>query len=227
VNRGHERTWSALATVRVFHGDGKPIWGKWAIRGLWWSIGGKCWCFGWVITLWSSGRTQFIVSEQWCPIRKDCARSREGGWVTVVICHGNRRVIELWRLLDSHYGSWWRDKRPKAWRPHGEWQTRRWWPLGHVASANRWITERTVLPSSSTARSFTRGSLSVFNSGVNRGDGTNPRARSSAVRYLNLIWSEHSTIALPFRQSDRAYLGAICSKFRVVTKSTFCIKVVV
>jgi hypothetical protein len=148
--------------------------------------------------------------------------------VTAVICRGDRRVIELWWLLDSHYGSWRHDKRPKAWRPHGEWRTRWWWLLGHIIGANRWITERTVLPSSSAARSFTRGSLSVFNSGVNRGDGTNPRARSPAGRYLNMaIWSEHCTIALPFSQFDRAYLGAICSQFRVVTRSTFCIKVVV
>jgi hypothetical protein len=150
------------------------------------------------------------------------------GWVMTVIYRGNRRAIELRRLLDGHYGSWRRDRRPKVWRPHGEWRTRRWWPLGHVAGANRWITERTVLPRSSTAISFTQGSLSVFNSSVNRGDGTNPRARSPAVRYLILaIWSKHCTIVLPFIQSDIAYLGAICSKFRVVTRSTFCIKVVV
>jgi hypothetical protein len=144
----------------------------------------------------------YRVSERWCPIRRDYAGGREGGWVTAVIYRGDRRVIELRRLLNSHYGSWRRDKRPKAWHPHGEWRTRRWWPLGHVAGANRWITERIVLPSSSATRSFTRGSLSVFNSGVNRGDGTNPHARSPAVRYLNLaIWSEHCTIGN--RDSER------------------------
>jgi hypothetical protein len=104
----------------------------------------------------------YRVSERWCPIRKDCASGREGGWVTAVICRGDRGVIELRRLLDSHYGSRRCDKRPKAWRPHGERRTRRWWPLGHVVGANRWIIERTVLPSSSAARSFTWGSLSVL-----------------------------------------------------------------
>jgi hypothetical protein len=98
----------------------------------------------------------YRVSEQWCPIRRDCWRPRRG-WVTAVIYRGDRRVIELRRLLDSHYGSWWRDKRPKAWRPHGEWWTRRWWSLGHVVGANRWITKRTVLPSSSATRSFLPG----------------------------------------------------------------------
>jgi hypothetical protein len=32
---------------------------------------------------------------------------------------------------------------------------------------------------------------------------------------------------MPFNRPDRAYLGAIYSKFRVVTRPTFCIKVVV
>jgi hypothetical protein len=63
---------------------------------------------------------------------------------------------ELWRSLGSHYGSRRRDKCPKAWRHHGEWRTCRWRPLGHVASASGWVTERTVPPSSSTARSFSR-----------------------------------------------------------------------
>jgi hypothetical protein len=38
---------------------------------------------------------------------------------------GNRRATELQWSLDGHYGSYRRNKLPKAWRPHGEWQTRR------------------------------------------------------------------------------------------------------
>jgi hypothetical protein len=169
-----------------------------------------------VLVLWMGNYpTEFMacsiyrVRERCCPIWRDCAGDWEGGWVTAVIYHCNPRAFELRRLLDGHYGSWRHDKRPKVWRPHGEWRTRQWWPLGHVAGANRWIAEHTVLPSSSTTRSFTRGSLSMINSGVNRGDGTNPRTRSQVVRYLNLaIWSEHCTIALPFSQSDRDYCNA-------------------
>jgi hypothetical protein len=156
----------------------------------------------------------YKVSERWCPIWRNCVGSREGGWVTAVIYHGNRRGIELRRLLDGHYGSWRRDKHPKAWRPHSEWRTRRWWPLGHVAGANRWITKHIVLPSSSAARSFSRGSLSVFNSGVNRGDGTNPCARSPVVRYLNLaIWSEHCTIGIMIQSAWQSRLKALVLQF--------------
>jgi hypothetical protein len=60
------------------------IWGKCAIRGLWWTIEDKRGCYGWVITLRSSqcsqfltglsggqgfGRTRAVVEEtggQWC-----------------------------------------------------------------------------------------------------------------------------------------------------------------
>jgi hypothetical protein len=105
----------------------------------------------------------YRVSERWCPIRRNCADGQEGGGVSHCDdlpwrSQGN----ELRWLLKSHYGSWQRDKCPKAWHPHGEWRTRRWWPLGHIAGANGWITERTVPPSSSAARSFTRESLSTF-----------------------------------------------------------------
>jgi hypothetical protein len=170
----------------------------------------------------------YRVRERCCPIRRECAGGREGGWVTAMNYRGNRRAIELRWLLDGHYSSWRRDKRLKAWRPHGEWQTRRWWPLGHVAGANRWITERTVLPSSSAARSFTRGLLSVFNLGVNRGNGTNPCARSPAVRYLVLaIWSEHCTIGNLFRAPNRQNCSAQISDFRVRTCYFICNKLVV
>jgi hypothetical protein len=134
---------------------------------------------------------------------------------------------ELWRSLGSHYGSRWRDKCPKAWHPHGEWRTRRWRPLGHVGGANGWITERTVPPSSSAARSFTRGSLSVFNQAwiaTLARIRTQGRWRRGALHlWLYLV---HCTIAAPFSRPDRAHLGAICSKFRVVTRPTLCIKVV-
>jgi hypothetical protein len=57
--------------------------------------------------------------------------------------------------------------------------------------------------------------------------GANPGARSPAVSYLN--WhSDLDTVPLKtqFRAPYRACLEAICSKFYVVTRSTFCIKVV-
>jgi hypothetical protein len=47
----------------------------------------------------------YRVRERCCPIQRDCAGGREGGLVTAVIYRGNRRAIELRRLLDGHYGS--------------------------------------------------------------------------------------------------------------------------
>jgi hypothetical protein len=57
--------------------------------------------------------------------------------------------------------------------------------------------------------------------------GANPGARSLAVSYLN--WrSDPDTVPLKtqFRAPNRACLEVICSKFYMVTRSTFCIKVV-
>jgi hypothetical protein len=102
-------------------------------------------------------RGKWLVNLDW----------RTGGRREEMSHHGDlpwwSQSNELWRSLGSHYGSRQRDKCPKAWHHHGEWRTCRWQPLGHVAGASGWVKERTVPPSSSVARSFTRGSLSVFN----------------------------------------------------------------
>jgi hypothetical protein len=57
--------------------------------------------------------------------------------------------------------------------------------------------------------------------------GANPSSRSPTVSYLNWRF-DLDTVPLKtrFRATDRACLEAICSKFYVVTRSTFCIKVV-
>jgi hypothetical protein len=125
---------------------------------------------------------------------------------------------ELWRSLGSHYGSRWRDKSPKAWRPHGEWRTRRWWPLGQVAGANRWITERTVLPSSSTARSFTQGSLSMFIQAwmVELSQiGAHDRRRRGALHLW--LYPVHCTISFSFSHPGRPLCRAYISNFHVNT----------
>jgi hypothetical protein len=57
--------------------------------------------------------------------------------------------------------------------------------------------------------------------------GTNPGTRSPVVSSLS--WrSDLDTVPSrsSFSQSDKACLGAFCSKFYVVTRSTCCIKVV-
>jgi hypothetical protein len=45
-----ELTCRTLATTRWFMACGKPIWGEKEIGGLWWLIGGRRWCFGFVMT---------------------------------------------------------------------------------------------------------------------------------------------------------------------------------
>jgi hypothetical protein len=61
MTRELELTWSKLATARCFNGGGNTDWGQRAIRGRWWTIEGKRGCYGWVITLRSSRRAQFIA----------------------------------------------------------------------------------------------------------------------------------------------------------------------
>jgi hypothetical protein len=53
----------------------RPIWGKWAIGRLWWTIGSKCWCVGRVITKRSSLRLQFIALNG-----SSTQRERGGYW---------------------------------------------------------------------------------------------------------------------------------------------------
>jgi hypothetical protein len=67
--------------------------GKWAIRGLWWTIGGNCWCFGCVIILWSSRRAQFITGLN------------GGQWIWGETCGGRRR-----RLLARWFVAYYRGK---------------------------------------------------------------------------------------------------------------------
>jgi hypothetical protein len=111
---------------------------------------------------------------------------------------------ELWRSLGCNYGSRWHDKCPKAWRPHGEWRTRRWWPLGHIAGANKWLIEHTVLPNSSVARSFTRGLLSMF---IQAWIAELAWIRAQARRWRGALhpwlYPVHSTISFSFSHPNR------------------------
>jgi hypothetical protein len=150
------------------------------------------------------------------------------GWVTATIYHGDRRA----RSYDGHWAvtmahddaiNVLRRGAPTVNGVHaGDGRS-----ATSPARADEWQSA-TLLPSSSAARSFTWGSLSVFNQAWIMALArirTQGRRRRGALHLWS--YSVHCTIILPFSQLDRAYLGAICTQFRVVTRSTLCIKVVV